>query len=248
MGSKKKKSKKNTEYNLSETNQPKDKKAQGKTTVLGISPRELGAVVAAAVLAEVSQLAINKMSKSIAQSNPKEQLQSQLGPINSSVKNILGEVKDAIADAALPSSEALDVVEDTLTKGRAAAGDGFAQSVNAVKKATAVTAGIAQDQVDDLLDDSKQKLDQTREFVVAQITHAIAGAEGAATGARHAVDDTVEAFQDTASTTQEAIAAVIDEAVGQVKLILANARSASSYENSKTGKQGKKNKKHRKGK
>ncbi|MBD2109948.1 hypothetical protein [Nodosilinea sp. FACHB-13] len=238
---KKKNIKKSTQVDQP-VNHPEDKKPLIDTTILGISPRELGSVVAAAVLAEVSQVAANKISEAVAQSNPKKTLQNQLDPINHSVKTVVGGVKDAIVDAVSPASDASETVENTLVNGRAAAADEIDQGVENVKEKTAVTAGIAQERASELIDDTKQKADQTREFVVAQIENAIAGAQGRAGKTRRALGNRIDATQDTASATQKAVAQVIDEAVHRVKVILAT--SAPSAQ--KSGKQEKKRKKAKK--
>lgn len=246
MSAKKRNKIKSTQVNQP-INQPEGKKPKGDTTVLGLSPRKLGSVVAAAVLAEVSQVAANKISQAVAQSNPKETLQDQLDPIGHSVKTVVGGVKDAIVDAVSPASEASDMVESTLVDGHSAAVDGIDQGVKNAKEKTAVTAGITQERASELIDDTKQKADQTREFVVAQIENAIAGAQNKTGKTRHALGNTIDATQDTASATQKAVAQVIDEAVSQVKTILA-AGPNSFQENRKLGKKGKKAKNHKKGK
>lgn len=234
---KKKNSKKSTQFNQPESKQPQDN-----TTVLGISPRELGSVVAAAVIAEVSQVAANKISQAVAQSDPKKALQDQLSPINHSVKTVVGGVKDAIVDAVSPASEVSDTVESTLVNGRSTVSDGVDRGVENAKEKTAVTAGIAQERAGELIDDTKQKADQTREFVLAQIENAIAGTKDRAGKTRHAFGNRIDATQDTASATQKAVAQVIDEAVNKVKNILATA-STSAQGGEKRGKKGKKAKK-----
>ncbi|MBD1872285.1 hypothetical protein H6F75_02220 [Nodosilinea sp. FACHB-131] len=239
---KKKNSKKSTQFSQPKSNQPESKKPQNDTTVLGISPRELGSVVAAAVIAEVSQVAANRISQAVAQSDPKKALQDQLSPINHSVRTVVGGVKDAIADAVSPASEVSDTVESTLVDGRSTVSDGVDRGVENAKEKTAVTAGIAQERASELIDDTKQKADQTREFVVAQIENAIAGAQGRAGKTRRALGNRIDATQDTASATQKAVAQVIDEAVHRVKEIIAT-NSDSLQGNEKREKKGKKAKK-----
>ncbi|MBD2234782.1 hypothetical protein [Phormidium tenue] len=237
----KKKNNKKSSQLSQPANESESKQPQSDSTVLGLSPRKLGSVVAAAVLAEVSQVAANKISQAVAQSNPKETLQDQLDPLNHSVKTAVGGVKEAIVNAVAPASEASDVVESTLVNGQSAAA-GVDQGIENAKEAAAVTAGIAQERAGELIDGTKQKADQTREFVVAQIEHAIAGAKGKAGKTRHALGDRIDATQDSASATQKAVAQVIDEAVDKVKTILA-AASTSSQGNEKRGKKAKKAKK-----
>ncbi len=238
---KKRNSKKSSQSNQP-ANESESKKPQGDTTVLGLSPRKLGSVVAAAVLAEVSQVAANKISQAVAQSSPKETRQDQLNPINHSVKTAVGGVKEAIVNAVAPASEASDAVESTLVNGQSAAAAGVDQGIKNAKEAAAVTAGVAQERAGDLIDSTKQRADQTREFVVAQIEHAIAGAKGKAGKTRHALGDRIDATQATANATQKAVAQVIDEAVDKIKTILA-AASTSSQGNEKRGKKAKKAKK-----
>lgn len=229
--------KKSTQFNQPESAQP-----QSDTTILGLSPRELGSAVAAAVIAEVSQVAVNKISHSVAQSNPKETLQGQINPINHSVKNVVGGVKDAIANAVSPASDLSDTVESSLVNGRSAAADQIDQGAENVREKAAVTAGIAQDRAIELIDDTKQKADQTREFVVAQIENAIANTKDRAGKTRHALGTRIDVTQDTASATQKAVAQVIDEAVHRVKVILATS-SPSAQKSRKQEKKGKKAKK-----
>ncbi|MGG6240823.1 hypothetical protein ACQ4N7_19550 [Nodosilinea sp. AN01ver1] len=241
MGSKKKSKKK------AKSNQLESQNSQGDTTVLGMSVRDLGAAVATALIAEISQVAINKMSKSVAQSNPKETLQNQLTPINDSLKNVAGGLKEAIADATSPAANALDAVESAVTNGRSAVKDRADRGLENAKEKTAVTAGIAQAQVDDLVDETDKRADQTRAFVVSQIENAIAGTRNTADQTQRAAGHAVGVTQATATATQEAVADVIDDAISQVKSILAQAGSSYFQRNGRKGK-GKKAKKNKKSK
>lgn len=257
MATKKRNSKKSVpSYELlqgtaeSTTQSSAQNKPASKATILGLSPRKVGTAVAAAVIGEVAQAALKKVSHSETET-PETVVQSQAGPLSDSVKdsvkNIIESVRDDLVQVVAPGEHAVERVKDSFENGRSAAVD----TVSGVVKTVQATAENARDAAYGAVNRTERAKDTTQQVVTAGIRNAIDGVQGSSDSARQIIEDTVDGVQDTTQATQQAIAAVIEAAVEQIQAILADPHASLKVDkkvkgNKKKGKQGKKHKKNKK--
>lgn len=215
-------------------------RSQSRATLLGVTPERLGVVIASAVVGEILQVALNRVSDS----DPAQSVRSQLGSVNP-VKGAVGIVKDAIADATLRGHSASEQVRDTAEEGREAVTDAAEQGTEVAQDRAEMARETVKNGVGTLVGSTKDMASDTRQFVIEQITEALSGAHNTANGTRHLVEDTVETAKDRVGSTQDAVALVIEEAVEQIKAILADSDFLKSKGDRKKDRKRKKNRRKR---
>jgi hypothetical protein len=245
MAVKTKSRKKNIDKKNEIPDQGQERDSRSKPTILGVTAERLGAVVASAVIGEVLQVAMRKSSQSDF-SELKLSVQNQLDTLGDPVKSVVGAVKDAIADVASPA-EAIETVKDTLREGQSTVVDTVSQGLSVAKETTDAAQHKAKDGADTLLDNTKDVADSIRQMVIDRTSHAVNGTKHTAETTRQTIEDTMGTVRGTSDATQQAIAAVVEDAVDQVQAILAGNIASDSLDNRKKSKKGKKNKKGKKG-
>jgi len=233
--------------------QDAQKSSQSKPTVLGLTPERIGVVVASAVIGEVLQVAMNKVSQSDLP-ELKQVVQKQLDSIGHPMKGVVGAVKDAIADIASPAQEAVDRATGRLEDGQAATVETVNQGLGFAKETTSAARDRAKNETSSLLDGTLSAADNIRQLIADRGSDVITGTQRTTEATRHALGDTVGSVKNTANATQQAVAAVVEEAVDRVRAILMNDKDTDSTTvttvktkdtKSKKGKKGKKGKKNK---